>query len=144
MKALLIILVSAFGISSFAGEFSKPLNVNFQAASTFVQATKVCRNGDMLQHVSKDETSVEICDESDSGSEYNCRIVSKPLIQPVVSTAQRCAKTASDSSNGRCLVWETYTLNQSSVKVISYNSLKEMEDGRNGKVTGKFVIPSCR
>jgi hypothetical protein len=143
MKVVVIIASALFAFTASAGEYSKPSSVIFQSASTFVPATKVCRDGDVLKHKTKAAIELEICEESDSGSKYNCKTVSRPLAQPVVSTAQRCAQYESDSNGGDCLAWETYTLNQASVKVWTYLSKKDMADGRNGSVTGTYTIPAC-
>jgi hypothetical protein len=142
MKALVLIASALFAFTASAGEYSKS-TVTFQAAATWVPASKVCRDGNVLKHKTKATVEVKYCDESGSGYDFNCKIVSKALVQPVVSTAQRCAKFESDSSGGDCLAWETYTLNQAAVPVWVYNNKKDMEDGRNGSLKGKFTIPAC-
>jgi hypothetical protein len=142
MKALVIIASALFAFTASAGEYSTA-TVLFQSASTYVPAAKVCRDGNYLKHKTKAAIDVTTCDESSSGYDYNCKTVSKTLVQPVVSTAQRCKTFEPDSSGGDCLVWESYTLNQAAVKVWVYNSKKDMEDGRNGSVKGKYTIPAC-
>lgn len=142
MKALVIIASALFAFTASAGEYSKPLSVQFQSASTWVPAQKVCRDGNYLKHKTKATIEVEYCNESDSGSKSNCKIVSKPLVQPVVSTAYRCAAYTGSDDN-QCTKWVPYTLNQASVKVITYSSKKDMEDGENGTITGKYTIPAC-
>jgi hypothetical protein len=142
MKALLLIASALFAFTASAGEYSKA-TVTFQAAATWVPAAKVCRDGNVLKHKNKATIEVQYCDESESGYKSNCKTVSKALVQPVVSTAQRCKTFESDSSGGDCLVWETYTLNQAAVPVWVYPSAKDMSDGRNGSVKGKYTIPAC-
>jgi hypothetical protein len=142
MKALVIIASALFAFTASAGEYSKPVSVYFQSASTWVPAAKVCRDGNVLKHKTKATIEVEYCNESDSGSKSNCKIVSKVLAQPVVSTAQRCADYSS-SDNNDCDVWETYTLNQASVNVYKYNSKKDMENGDRPTLAGKYTIPAC-
>lgn len=131
MKALIIVASALFAFSAFAGEYSKPVSVLFQSASTYVPAEKVCRDGNVLKHKTKAAITVSYCDDNDA----NCTYVSKALTQPVVSTAKRCAQYASDE----CVAWETYTLNQASVNIMSYND----DDVATG-VVGKFTIPACK
>ncbi len=142
MKALVIIASALFAFTAAAGEYSKPSSVVFQSASTYVPATKVCRDGNVLKHKTKATIEIEICDESDSGSEYNCKTVSKALVQPVVSTAYRC-ESYSGSDDQVCEKQVAYTLNQAQVNVWTYSSKKNMSDGKGGTVTGKFTIPAC-
>lgn len=131
MKALIIVASALFAFSAFAGEYSKPASVLFQSASTYVPAEKVCRDGKVLKHKTKASITVPYC--NDNGS--NCTYVSKALSQPVVSTAQRCAQFASDE----CVAWETYTLNQATVNMWTYD-----QKGENGFISGKYTIPSCK
>lgn len=142
MKALVLIASALFAFTASAGEYSKPASVLFQSASTYVPATKVCRDGDVLKHKTKATIEVEYCNESDSGSKSNCKVVSKVLAQPVVSTAVRCAEFKGGDDNN-CAAWESYTLNQSSVNIWTYNSKKDANDGDGGRITGKYTIPAC-
>ncbi len=144
MKALVLIASALFAFTASAGEYSKPVSVTFQAASAWVPAAKVCRDGNVLRHKTKATIAVEYCkNESSTGQGSDCYIVEKPLVQPVVSTAQRCADfTGKD--DGQCAVWETYTLDQSSVRVVFYNSKKDMDNGDRGWTNGtKYTIPAC-
>ena len=143
MKALILIASALFAFTASAGEYSKPSSVLFQSASTYVPAAKVCRDGNTLKHKTKATIEVQYCDESSSGSDYNCKVVSKPLAQPVVSTAYRCESyTGTDDKD--CAKQVAYKLDQSKVTVWFYNSKKDMEDGDNGWTNGtKFTIPAC-
>lgn len=132
MKSLVLLVSTLVAFSAFAGEYSKPASVLFQSASTYVPAEKVCRDGNTLKHKTKASIVVNYCD--DNGA--NCTAVTKTLSQPVVSTAQRCAKFQSDD----CVAWETYTLNQATVNVWTYSNA----DGDNGYVSGKYTIPACK
>ena len=143
MKALVLIASALFAFTASAGEYSKS-TVTFQAAATWVSAKNVCRDGNVLKHKTKETVEVEYCEESESGYKHDCKIVSRPLIQPVMSTAQRCKVFAPDSSGGYCVTWETYTLNQSSVAVWFYKSKKDMDEGSKGWTNGtRYTIPSC-
>ena len=142
MKIAIVLASALFALTAVAGEYSKPASVLFQSASTYVPAAKVCRDGNYLKHVSKAAIQVEYCDESESGSKSNCKIVSKPLVQPVVSTAYRCG-SFSGSDDQNCDQWIPYTLNQATVNVWSYSSAKNMSNGKDGSVTGKYTIQIC-
>lgn len=143
MKALVIIASALFAFTASAGEYSKPSSVLFQSASTYVPAAKVCRDGNYLKHKTKATVEVEYCNESDSGSKSNCKIVSKPLVQPVVSTAYRC-EDYTGQDDGTCVKEVAYKLDQSKVSVWFYNSKKDMENGDKGWTNGtKFTIPAC-
>ncbi|MBY0384358.1 hypothetical protein K2X05_04295 [bacterium] len=144
MKALVIIASALFAFTASAGEFSKPASVTFQSASAWVPAAKVCRDGAFLKHKTKATIAVEYCkNEGSSGKGSNCYIVNKPLLQPVVSTAARCAVFTGKDDSG-CAQWETYTLDQSKVTVWFYNSQKDMENGDRGWTNGtKYTIPAC-
>ncbi len=142
MKALVIIASALFAFTASAGEYSKPASVIFQSASAYVPAEKVCRDGNTLKHKTKATIEVEYCDESGSGYKSNCKVVSKVLAQPVVSTAVRCADF-SGTDDKDCAVWESYTLNQASVNIWTYSSKKNASDGKGGSITGKFTIPAC-
>lgn len=144
MKSMIIVLaLLAVGTAS-AGEYSVMSKVVFQSASTFVPANKVCTQSGNIFHKTKSSIEVPYCDESDSGSKSNCKIVAKPLVQPMKSKAQRCAKFESDSSGGDCLVWETYTLNQGkSGKITVYVSKDAYEAGSSPVAVKTFAIPSC-
>lgn len=140
MKTLMITLVSLLiSTSAFAGEFSKPLSVHFQSASTYVPATKVCRAGDFLKHRSKEFITVTVC-HSENGN-GNCEVVRKRLHQPVVSMAQRCAQHI--AGDQECTVWESYRYDQSRVRVMGYNSQRDMEEDDNGRMIGWYKIPAC-
>lgn len=135
MKSLVLLVSSVVAFSAFAGEYSVS-KVYFQSAATWVKAENVCRAGNVLKHKTKASVQVAYCDDNDA----NCTYVTKALVQPVVSTAQRCAKFESDSSGGDCLVWETYTLNQASVKIYTYAD----SDSNEFSVTGMYTIPACK
>ena len=108
MKLVIVLASAMFALTAVAGEYSKPSSVLFQSASTYVPATKVCRDGDTLKPKGKSSITYETCDESESGSKYNCKMVTEILLQPVVSTAYRCDEfTGSDdqhcAQDGRAL-----------------------------------------
>ncbi len=142
MKLAIVLASALFALTAVAGEYSKPTSVYFQSAATWVPATKVCRDGNYLKHKTQATIDIEICGESDSGSNYNCKTVSKELLQPVVSTAYRCG-AYSGSDDKTCTEWVPYTLNQASVKVLTYSSKKNANDGKGGTVTGSYTIPGC-
>lgn len=144
MKAIVLIASALFAFTASAGEYSKPSSVTFQAASAWVPAEKVCRDGDVLRHKTKATIAVEYCkNEGSAGTGSNCYLVEKPLVQPVVSTAERCAvETGKD--DGQCAVWETYTLDQSSVLLWGYKSQKDMFENEKGTIIGKYKIPACK
>lgn len=133
---MMSLIAFLFTASAYAGEFSQPVSVLFQSASTWVPALKVCRDGNYLKHKKKDYIAVEYCE---SDSNRNCKVVHKRLLQPVVSVAKRCAKTMGDN----CVVWESYPLDQSKVKVFTYTSEHNMEEGRGGRLNGTYTIPNC-
>ncbi len=142
MKALLLALslvsASAFG----AGEFTTYSKVIFQSASTYVPSNKVCTAGGYIYHKTKAAISFEQCS-GGSNDRANCVIVTRPLVQPMQSTAQRCAQfTGHDDKN--CARWETYALNQGVTgKMLSYSSRKSFEDGDAAAKVTAFAIPAC-
>lgn len=143
MKALIIALaLIVTGTASAEVKVITP--VLFQSASTYVPSTKVCTANGNIYHKTKATIEVTNCDESSSGYDYNCKTVSKALVQPMKSKAQRCAKYESDSSGGDCLVWESYALNQGVTgKITVYASEKAADQNQGGKVT-TFAIPACK
>lgn len=140
MKTIMTGLIALlFTASAYAGEFSQPVSVLFQSASTWVPALKVCRDGNYLKHKQKDYIAVEYC-HNDSGT--NCEVVHKRLLQPVVGVAKRCAKSTGRDGN-HCAVWESYPLDQSKVKVFTYTSEHNMREGKGGRLNGTYTIPNC-
>ena len=142
MKAFVIALAMSFAAS--AGEFSSYQRILFQTASTYVPANKVCTEGGNLFHKGKTEIGVEYCS-GGSNDRANCHTVFKPLVQPMQSTAQRCARfTGHDQST--CATWETYSLNQGpTVKIDIWASEMEWSDGKGHSPlrVETFVLPAC-
>ena len=140
MKSLVAVIALLGSFSAFAGEISEPDSVYFQAASTYVPADKVCRDGNYLRHKTKSVIEVSYCS---NDAETNCDVVSKKLVQPVVGVAKRCVKT-SGREGSRCLAWETYPLDQSTYNVTVYSSSTAQERSQGGRVKGPYSFPDCR
>lgn len=137
-KIMMSLAVLLFATAAYAGDHNQPLSVLFQSASTYVPAMKVCRDGDFLRHKTKDYITLRTC----SNPPLDCETIHKRLLQPVVSVAQRCAKTSGREGNN-CVLWESYRLDQSKVKVFSYSSEQNLIDGKNGRLAGTYTIPAC-
>jgi hypothetical protein len=155
MKVLVIIASALFAFTASAGEFSGFSmskkgyvvyeQIYFQKASAWLRANEVCRDGNVLTGKTLSSFDVTYCDESGSGSKSNCKVVSKPAIQPVVSTYNRCKAYGTGSDDDKCVGgWEKVTLNQATADIYFYESAKKYEDdifGYNSKTT--FSIPAC-
>lgn len=138
MKTLLLAVSFLVSSVSFAGEFTTYQSIIFQSASSFVPANKVCQSGNHLYHVSRSTIDALYCD--DEGR--NCVADARPLKQPVVSTAQKCAQF--NGPDDGCSKWVSYTLKQGPVvKTYTYRSQKDWEDGKHYVSQGTYKIPAC-
>ncbi len=141
MKSLIAIATLLSGLSAQAA-VTQIGSVYFQAASAWVPATELCRAGAMI--VKKDGTGVQArYFDNSADSDKTGYVVIKEAKQPVISVAKRCVEVAPDSSKQSCLAFETYTLDQSSVNIVSFKDKKHFEDARGGNIIGKYTIPAC-
>lgn len=142
MKAMLLVLSMMFSGAAFAGEYTSFGRIHFQAASTWVPANYVCQKNGMLYHTRRASVNVVSCP-GDASEGPSCTIVRTiPLVQPMVSTAQRCAHI---EGRGECRSWETYAYNQGpTVKVHVYASHHDMAEDRNPIAVRNFTIPTCK
>ncbi len=139
MKALLLVASLLVSAVSFAGEYTSYQSILFQSASTYVRANNVCLSGGNIFHKTKSAVEVKHCDDNNA----NCSVESRPLRQPIVSTAQRCADFS--GSDDSCVRWVSYTLKQGpTAKIFVYGSAKDYEDDRTPVAVRTFNIPSCR
>ena len=139
MRVITMGLLALFAMGASAGEYTTFQKIIFQSASTFVPADKVCQSGKTLYHRSKKTIEVEYCN-GGSNDRANCKVVSRPLVQPISSTRQRCSKMESDE----CVEWVTVPLVQGpTVKVKHYNSYNDMIDGQREVSESTVVLPKC-
>jgi hypothetical protein len=137
MKFIAIIVGALLSTAAaHAGEYTHYNRINFQSASTWVPSNKVCQNGGMLYHKTKPYIEVTVCEEGNK----DCRTSVRRLEQPMVGSAERCAKWNGDD----CVAYETYVLKQGpSAKAEVYASYNDYEDGRSPKSVTKFQLPAC-
>ena len=143
MKAILIAMAMMASGAAFGGEFTSVGRIHFQKAATWVPANKVCVADGVYYHKTKANIEVEYCNESDSGSKSNCRMVSKPLVQPMISSRQVCTQwTGSDDQNCAATAVVRYVQGPT-VKVEIFGSQRDMEENRSPIRTGSYTISNC-
>ena len=135
MKLIVILAATLMSLSALAGEYTNFGKIQFQSASTWVPANKVCQDAGFLYHKTKDFVVVNYC--NDSGSD--CTTKSKALVQPMNSTRQRCASYSGDN----CSAWITVPFNQGTVKAEVYSSMSAMSDNKSPKSTYSYTVEAC-
>lgn len=139
MKTIIIGALMLMNLSANASSYVRYESVHFESASAWIPGDLVCRNGNTLNHIKKKSISVKVCDSTGIDTDKNCKVVEKPLSQPVVSIKKVCTQF-SGKDDSICVKEKIVKNDQSVVNVYSVNG---HESGVE-KLIGKYTIPSCQ
>lgn len=121
-------------LAAFAGEYSVYQRINFQEASTWVDARETCIHDDYIYYQKKQPIFVSTCGETE------CPQTIKTLVQPIVSTRNFCTQPTEDG----CAKWTTVDYIQGPlVKVSVFEAPTDLEEGRSPKKVLDYKIQSC-